>query len=347
MTESGAEAAFDTLAHGVRTEVERYLHDFFGRKRAELLGLSPRSVELLDEVETLTLRGGKRLRPIVCLAAMRAVDPHAPLSRGAPLGAALELLQTFLLAHDDWMDADLERRGGPSLHAAFRKRHGVHTADCLGILGGDLAQTYAEELLLETPFAHGSLRAALSSYQELCREVYFGQHLDVVGDADIERLSDLKTGSYTVRGPARLGALLGGASEGAQTALLLWANPLGQAFQLADDLLGTFGDPKATGKPGDDLRHGKRNAVVRLAEEQLDANERAPLDAILGCGDANEHAIRAATTMLERAGIRARIEERAATLLAHADSALDHAPFEADGIAVLRVLGRRLVLRTR
>ncbi len=346
--EAAPPSEIDAFCRDVREIVDARLEDFFAATRSSTTRTSPRSAELVDALATLTMRGGKRLRPIVAAAAMRAVAPELPLVSIASLGAALELLQTYLLAHDDFMDRDLERRGGPAVHAVFRARYGDdHLGDCLGVLAGDLASDLCMELLLDAPFPHGQLRPALDAMLELRKEVYFGQHLDVVGDADVARMHDLKTGSYTVRGPARLGALLGRASVEQLKALRAWADPLGEGFQLADDLLGTFGDAKATGKPGEDLRHGKRTSLVLEAEARLPAEELESLRALLGKTDASDLDVRAVVASLERHGVRDAVRARADACLRSSAHALSGEPFDPRGAALLVGLGHRLVHRDR
>jgi geranylgeranyl diphosphate synthase type I len=337
----------------VRSLVDARLAAFFAAKRLETERISPRSVELVAALESLTMRGGKRLRPVVAAAAMLAVDPGRDLASVVDLGASLELLQTYLLAHDDFMDGDLERRGGPAVHAIFRAAYADdHLGDSLGVLGGDLASAYSLELFLGAPFAASRLRDGLEALLDLRKEVYFGQHLDIVGDADVARMHDLKTGSYTVRGPARLGGLLGNASEAQLTVLRAWADPLGEAFQLTDDLLGTFGDASATGKPGDDLRHGKRTSLVVRAEAQLPAPELAALQRLLGDPYAPDAVVASVMASLETHGIRAAVEARASECLATSCAALARAGsaehgLDPTGAARLAAIGTKLVVRDR
>jgi geranylgeranyl diphosphate synthase type I len=171
------------------------------------------------------------------------------------------------------------------------------------------------------------------------REVFFGQQLDLVASPDVERMYDLKTASYTVRGPARLGALIGDASEASLDALTRWARPIGIAFQLRDELLGTFGDPHATGKPaGNDLKAGKRTTLVVLAEKTLDDATRAPLDAVLGRADASDENLSRAIELLVSTGLRRRVEERAEALVAESNEALSGAPFDTREIATIGAL---------
>jgi geranylgeranyl diphosphate synthase type I len=116
---------------GIRRDVDDILDRFFESKCEEASRLSPQAIELVTEVRDLTMRGGKRLRPIVTAAAYRAASGASDLSPTFEVGAALELLQTYLLIHDDWMDEDDERRGGPAVHYAFQKKHWARASESL------------------------------------------------------------------------------------------------------------------------------------------------------------------------------------------------------------------------
>src|SRR5690349_6875669 len=122
--EQGEAVATAAWMADVRVRVDERLESFFARKREESAGISPGASELVDAIATLTMRGGKRLRPAVIVAAYRAVAPAtSEVSCTVDASAAVELLQSYLLIHDDWMDQDDERRGGPSVHAALSKAH--------------------------------------------------------------------------------------------------------------------------------------------------------------------------------------------------------------------------------
>lgn len=331
---------------GVRTRIDRELTRYLDEKLAEARRISPGSVELVEGIRSLTLRGGKRLRPVVLDAAYRCVADKPEDEATTAAGASLELLQSYLLIHDDWMDQDDERRGGPAVHKIYRDAgHEPHLANSLAILAGDLAGAYAWELMLAAPFPERRRNAGIERFLTIQKEVYFGQHLDVSANPDVSRMHDLKTGSYTVRGPLLLGALLGDASDAQVEAMLQYGDPLGEAFQLADDLIGTFGEAGETGKPGDDLLHKKRNALVSAAEQNLSEEERAPLTALFAAEQPSADQVGAATELLVRSGIRAQVEERLSELLGKAHAALDAAPFGADGVAVLRFVADKLAIR--
>ncbi len=325
--------------------VDAILERFFESKCKEASRLSPQAIELVTEVRDLTMRGGKRLRPIVTAAAYRAASGSPDLSPTFEVGAALELLQTYLLIHDDWMDEDNERRGGPAVHYAFQQKHGHdHLGASLGILAGDLASTFGWELLLNGAFPANRRDEGLALFVRIQKEVFAGQQLDLMTDGDVERMHDLKTGSYTTRGPAELGGILADADEAGMRSLRRWAAPLGVAFQLRDDLLGTFGSAEQTGKPGDDLRHGKHNAVVaafgRLGPSAAD---RALLESVWGRADASNEEVLAATQVLSAA--KAEVGARLGFLADEARSALAASAFDEEAKELLEDVTRRLTDR--
>ena len=336
---------FDEL----RLAVDADLETFFGRERERALSLSG-DATLVDELRALTMRGGKRLRPAVLFGAFRALDADGALAAVLPACTALELLQSYLLVHDDWMDGDAVRRGGPSVHASLREKVGdAHLGDALAILAGDLGCAYAWERFLDVEAAADRRVAAQRVFCAIQREVVLGQELDVKGSPDVSRMQQLKTGSYTVAGPIRLGALLGGAKEGdaAWRALEGFAAPLGEAFQMRDDLLGTFGDPEKTGKSaGNDLRAGKRTALVRAAEETLSPAARAPLTQVLGHADASDADVAAARELLVTSGVRAAVESRLAALLARAKASLESPNLSAPGRDMLVGLADLIAARS-
>jgi geranylgeranyl diphosphate synthase type I len=335
----------DSWMADIRERVDALLERFFESKSREAEALSPRAIELVTEVRNLTMRGGKRLRPIVTAAAYRAVRGPGTVAATFEVGGALELLQSYLLIHDDWMDEDIERRGGPAVHYAFQKKHGhSHLGASLGVLAGDLASTFSWELFLGGRFPAKRREEAHALFVQIQKEVFAGQQLDLMADEDVERMHDLKTGSYTTRGPAELGGLLADADDIAMKSLHDWSAPLGVAFQLRDDLLGTFGSSHDTGKPGDDLLHGKHNAVVGAFRSlgPTDADQTL-LRAVWGRADASEEALRAATQALS--GAEAEVERRLRILTDEARSALAASPFDGEAKRMLAEVTRQLTDR--
>lgn len=292
----------------------------------------------VEAAQTLCLRGGKRMRAalvaVSCEACGGEVDEEVVIS----VGMAVELLQTYLLIHDDWIDNDDLRRGGPSVHAMLRTQFSPpRDGDSAAILAGDYLSALAQEVLLSVPAAPDRIVDAARVFARMHEEVQIGQLLDLrpAGRASVEAVHDMKTGSYTVRGPLLLGAALSGASDAARTALKSFAAPLGVAFQLRDDLLGVFGDTRKTGKPaGNDLRQGKRTALIEDLEADMAA---APhLAKVLGVEDASAEDVETVVKLLEKSGVRARAETRIADLLSTARRALVGAPLSPSGLLALR-----------
>ncbi len=246
-----------------------------------------------------TLRGGKRLRgALVQLGFEAAAAQSSPAALEGSL--SFELLHAFLLAYDDYMDRDETRRGGPSLHvttAAEARRRGAAEPEHRGLSVTLLLGLFAQSLAFDCLHRAGASLAARRYFDEVSRGVVEGQLLDVIAVdepsaslAEISIIHQLKTGLYTTEGPLVLGALLAGAPRDGRLvrALEAWARPLGEAFQLVDDILGAVGDAEETGKPSyGDLREGKRSAVleealarsVGAARERLAALAGRPLDA--------------------------------------------------------------------
>jgi len=335
----------DSWMADIRQRIDALLRAFFDAKAKEAEALSPRAIELVDEVRDLTMRGGKRLRPIVTAAAFRAVHGPDSVDTTFEVGAALELLQTYLLIHDDWMDEDDERRGGPAAHYAFQRRHGdAHLGASLGILAGDLASTFCWELFLQGRFPEDRRNDGNALFVRIQKEVFAGQQLDLMADKDVERMHDLKTGSYTTRGPAELGGLLADADSDTMHALREWSAPLGVAFQLRDDLLSTFGSSEETGKPGDDLRHGKHNAVIGAFRKRAPGRSALDIiDAVWGQPDASDEAVEAATAVLSEA--KADVETRLSFLADEATRALAAGPFDEEAKLMLEEVTRRMTDR--
>jgi geranylgeranyl diphosphate synthase type I len=234
---------------------------------------------------TALLAGGKRLRPAFAYWGWRGAggddrDDDAALRASA----ALEFLQACALIHDDVMDGSDTRRGLPAAHRRFAGVHreagwlGSHEAFGIGaaILLGDLCLSWADEALLTSGFDPDALSRAKAVYDEMRTELMAGQYLDLLeqarGGGSVERAFTVvryKSAKYTIERPLHLGAALAGADPAVVEAYSGYGLPLGEAFQLRDDILGVFGDPAETGKPaGDDLREGKRTVLVALAVDR-------------------------------------------------------------------------------
>jgi geranylgeranyl diphosphate synthase type I len=323
--------SFSELVSEVRRAVEARLDVILADAVEAVRPCGADAVATIDALRALCMRGGKRFRPVLVAAAHEACGGDARSEAVVLAGAAIELLQAYLLIHDDWMDGDDVRRGGPSVHAALRAAAAYgdfHGADAAAILAGDFASALAQQALFAMTIAPERVIEAGRAFARVQREVIMGQLIDLRGAASaeqVESMHDLKTGSYTVRGPLAIGAILAGASPEQRAALDRFAAPLGVAFQLRDDLLGTFGDPRATGKPaGNDVRRGKRTALVGALAGDPEGERLMALT--LGRADASEADVAALIARMDASGAKARVEARLRELLAQAERELAASP---------------------
>jgi geranylgeranyl diphosphate synthase, type I len=326
-----------------------------GARLAEILDTEQRRWRELDPaleapvaaLSRLVLSGGKRLRAAFCHWSFVGAggDPADPLVLDA--GAAFEFLQAFALIHDDVMDGSPTRRGVPAIHTEFAETHtragwrgeARRFGEGVAILAGDVSHVYADRLMSTAP------AAALEVWHELRIELNVGQYLDIEGTAraatDLDtarRISRYKSGKYTIERPLHVGAALRDRLTELEPALAAYGVPLGEAFQLRDDLLGVYGLEQRTGKPvGDDLREGKPTPLLAIATERADAGQRAVL-ARVGASDLGTDDVAAIQSVIEATGARAHSEERIATLTAEASEAVAGAPLEPVAIAALQEL---------
>jgi len=319
---SDEDVTFATLLDRVRKHVDGALATWLTPRVAAASAVSAEVGAAAEAVCGLALRGGKRMRAALVGAAFVACGEQ-DWARVERAMIAIELLQVYLLIHDDWMDDDDVRRGGPAVHVLLRERLGSkRLGDAAAVLAGDLSCGYAQDALLESDLPAERVLAAARAFARIQEEVVTGQLAEMSTHASVEVIHALKTASYTVTGPLALGACLAGASEARVAQLARYGRPLGIAFQLRDDLLGTFGDASATGKPvGNDIRQGKRTAII--AEMRGHAASEAVLARVLGRVSASDAEVAEVVRAMETSGAKARVEARVAELLVEARAALE------------------------
>ena len=330
-----------------KERLDRELRALFAWARADIREASegPSGAILLDGIESLTLRGGKRLRPYLAWHAAACVDDPASVPGLLPTCAALELLQTYLLIHDDIMDGDEIRRGGPTVHVLLGAKD-AEQGRMLAILAGDLACTLARRGMERAEISADRKVVALDELARMEWEVIQGQVMDLLGSPDVRTMHDLKTGSYTTRGPVRFGGALAGASTLQVAALEAFANPLGLAFQLRDDLLDVTGDPAKTGKAvGIDLREGRMSAVIDEALRRAEDSQRAVIEAARGNTGMDDAQLEAALAAIAESGALDACARRVRDWTEQAVAALDPAALREEGRAGLVSIARALAAR--
>jgi geranylgeranyl diphosphate synthase type I len=350
----------------VRTAVAAALAGFLADQRETLAAIDATLTPVVDEVCALA-EGGKRLRPLFAYWGWRGVAADAPgpaEDDDAVLRAvaALEFVHASALVHDDVMDGALTRRGRPATHIGFAGRHDGDGLDGdaatfgvgAAILVGDLALVWSDELLRRSGISAAALARARAVWDTMRTEVTAGQYLDLLraagglpGPEGALTVARYKSAGYTVQRPLQLGAAIAGAGPRAAETYTAIGLPLGEAFQLRDDVLGVFGDPQVTGKSADDdLREGKQTLLIALAEQEADAAGRQLLADSLGDPAAGSAQFDALRRLIESTGARARVEERIAESTARARTAIAEAPIAAEARAALDALAVAATTRT-
>jgi len=321
----------------LRSAIEAELSDFISSENQNLIDVDIELSPVATALSQYILQGGKRIRPIFALVGY--------LGAGATLNpsiikaaASLELLQACALIHDDLIDGSDNRRGMPSIHKNFEKYHlanhragnATNFGAAAAVLLGDLALVWSDKCINDSKISTDA-RLLLNPIHDSMRiEIMAGQYLDVLEqtmtNTSVERalkIARFKSGKYTIERPLHFGAALA-VPKNFDTLISIYSEygiPLGEAFQLRDDLLGVFGDPTETGKPaGDDLREGKRTALIAYTYDRSEAGNRKVLDSLLGKADLNLAEIENLREVIIDSGAKTHVEDLIEKL---AEEALD------------------------
>ena len=331
-------AAPPSLA-AIAARVEQRLREFLAPEHARWAAFDADLAEPMAEIGRLVLVGGKRLRPAFCHWGFAAAGGDPADEMVANAGAAFELMHAFALFHDDVMDDAASRRGNPTTHTVFAQHHrdGAWAGEArrfgegVAILVGDLAFVYSDMLMA------GAGREAWAIWNELRIELNVGQVLDIIGSVRNERsrhkaeqICRYKSGKYTIERPLHLGAVMAAPERAAQLlpALSAYGLPLGDAFQMRDDVMGAFGDAAVTGKPvGGDLREGKPTPLMARAVAAADAAQKQVL-ALVGRADLTDDDVARVQQAIIESGALADLEATITRLTAEAVAAIERAPIE-------------------
>ncbi|OKI03412.1 polyprenyl synthetase [Streptomyces sp. CB02923] len=345
-------------ATGFKQRIDAYLGRLADEEEAELLRLSGELAPLCAQLRS-SLTSGKRLRAAFLYWGWRA-SGQPDCDGVIKAAAAMELVHAAACTHDDIIDDSRLRHGLPTAHAAFaaggvgaweaaaEQPHG-HRQDrsaALAMMLGDLLMGYAGKVFATCGLPGAYVARTVPLWSSLLRETVAGEFLEVLrtgggtsGVAESLEVARYKTAKYTVERPLHMGATLGGASRGVHAAFTGYGLPLGEAFQLRDDLLGTFGDPGRTGKSNlDDLRDGKPTALLALTRSLLSPEDGRLLAKTLGGPRLDEAGAALVRELMEHSGARQRVEDMIEERIARARAALDSVALPADARSVLGAL---------
>ncbi|WP_407938156.1 polyprenyl synthetase family protein [Motilibacter rhizosphaerae] len=345
--------------------VEKALAEFLDAQAPALDAVAPDLAPVMGTVQDFLLDGGKRLRPAFAYWGWRGAG-GADGEEVVRAASALELLHACALIHDDVMDGSDTRRGKPAVHRRFAALHrgerwqGVpeQFGTAAAVLLGDLCLVWSDTMLARCGLPPEALRRAQPVYDTMRLELMAGQYLDVleqaVASTEVDRalrVARYKTAKYTIERPLHLGASLAGGDQAVLDALSAYGLPLGEAFQLRDDVLGVFGDPSETGKPaGDDLREGKRTVLVAEALAAATPRQEAVVARLLGDPRLDADGVAALREVLVDTGALEATEQRITRSLDEALGALDAAAgsgtLDATACTALRELAVAATART-
>ncbi|UCM90400.1 polyprenyl synthetase family protein [Streptomyces marincola] len=319
-------------AQAFKARIDDVLARFTALEADQLLAIDPELRPVADRV-TAAVAEGKRLRAAFCYWGWRAAgqpDSDA-LVRAA---ASMELVHAAAVVHDDLIDDSARRHGRPTTHVALRaalhrRPRAAGAARALAMLVGDLLMSLAGQLFTTSGLPAAYLGRARPLWARLARDLIAGECLEVLrtgtmGDTAASlQVVRYKTAKYTVEQPLLIGGALAGAGERLSAGYSAFGLPLGEAFQLRDDLLGMFGDPARTGKDeGDDLRARRPTALLAETWRAADAAERGQLRALLGRRDLDASGVARVRELMDRLGAPAAVERMIADRVAEATGVL-------------------------
>jgi len=338
----------------IRLRIQRELASFLVEQTQYLGEIGSELIPVAEAMNAFLMDGAKRLRPLFAYCGYLAAggkDDDAVISAVS----SLELLQACALIHDDLIDSSDTRRGKPSVHRRFEAIHKIEelsgSATSYGaaaaILIGDLALVWSDQILHSSGVADAALIRSLRVHDEMRVELMSGQFLDIheqsLATTSVARslkIARFKTAKYTIERPLHFGAALAVADENMrQTLSEIYSEyglPLGEAFQLRDDLLGVFGDPMSTGKPvGDDLREGKRTVLMAMTNDRADEKQEAVIAKYFGDPHLENEGIDALRTIISDTGAREHVENLIEKLFLTALDALNRDEVEPSAHALL------------
>lgn len=269
-------------------KIDLYLTELFKEKIKEAKKIDPFLVNSLKNLENY-LYGGKKIRGVLTTLGYQ-VAGGKDVKEIIPAAAAVELVHSGLLIHDDFIDNDEVRRGKPTIHKIYEKGMNSHYGASMATVLGDIALFLSNEIISSLPFKKENIVEAQHEFNHLLVNTGYGEMLDVAFDLkenvtwkDIEKIRIYKTAHYTFVMPLTVGAILGGASKKQIEAIKDYGEPVGLAFQLKDDVLGVFGKIELTGKSNDsDIKEGKKTFLFTKAVELANRKDNEFLDEYYG-----------------------------------------------------------------
>ncbi len=280
-------------------QVNQAMNEYFDSMLATAKRLGPIHTQYYQNIRDYLMRGGKRLRPLLVVVGYKSIKEKVEVKHLYRAACSVELLHNGSLLHDDLIDHDETRRGAPTVHALYRefikKAKGVSEEKArdfgaaMAILSGDSVLNMGAEIINASELSPEAALSCLRYYQSAYRDLADGVLLEMTMMQDPRTSVDtymemirLKT-AVLFEKSLLMGAVMAGATQSQLNALSEFATKVGEAFQIQDDVLGSFGDESVTGKSVDgDIREGKKTMLVVKVYEHGSTEHTAVLDGLLG-----------------------------------------------------------------
>ncbi len=324
---------FGNFSQGFLPRIDSFIKNYYDEKISSSQDDYAR--ELYGVIAEYCLRDGKRIRPLLLLASYIGYRRFfKKTDEVLKLAAVVELMHSFLLIQDDIIDRSETRRGGKSLHILLGEKYGhlTHNPNIgpdIAIVLADIIFSNAMEIIYSVRIDLKVKNRFLEIFSKTYEKTAWGQILDSLnsmvktmerGNSAPMKIGLMKTAWYTIVYPMMMGYVLsGGKSNRELRAIEEFAIPLGEAFQIRDDILGVFGKEESTGKPGDsDILEGKFTMLIYYALEILGEGDGVAFSNLLlkknkSAGDVSE-----VRNMLERSGALKKAMDRHGALIEEA-----------------------------
>ncbi|MDI6840511.1 MAG: polyprenyl synthetase family protein [bacterium] len=314
-----------------KNQIDSVIKEYLEKERERASLIDSSNVKIIDFITNFCLRGGKRIRPILFVKGYEAVGGKN-LPEITHTSICMEFLETYLLIHDDIIDQDAMRRGGPSFHkmsGGWKRdpRFGVSSA----IIAGDMLGSLSSKVIMEANFREDLKLRALKEFTNAEIRCFHGELYDVilehqneVCEKDFFKMIDLKTASYTTQAPLIMGAILGNGTDVQIETLRKYGKLLGEAFQIIDDILGTFGDKNIIGKPVDsDIKQGKKTLLLIYAFKYAKKEDKNFLKMVCGNKKLTKSELQRVKNILIKTGSLAYSQNKAQELVNQAKAILN------------------------
>ncbi|HDS11699.1 MAG TPA: polyprenyl synthetase family protein [Candidatus Wirthbacteria bacterium] len=345
---------FRSHLQAFQSQFNPLLAEFLDRQTSNLPGGSDLSQQLVAQVKDLTLRGGKRLRPALLYCTYIGITDLNP-QLALQAGLACELMESSLLIHDDIMDQDQLRRGGPTVHQALAEQtESQQLGGSLAILAGNLCAFWGLNALMDLDTQDHTKQSLIKLYSNIMLDECLGQSLDLElshandwpDEQTILQMYEYKTARYTTQFPAQLGLTLAQAPRQYQTAFDQIGLDLGLAFQIQDDLIGVFGNSEQTGKStSSDLESGKKTLLLNKALKLAPPKDKEEMLHILNQKPIKQTQADQMRSLLEASGARTYCHNLAQNLLTKAQEKIIELDLRKEGKAFLLGLSDYLLNR--